>query len=146
MAELNKLNLTPRPIYPEPSSSSAALPDGASPSTFDVGSGSEVASDRFELLTDEARNRMNYIADTSAPVADESRYRLHDLRERLNQKLPIWKRQARERADDARAVARHTAIQVDEKARRSPVETILAAAGVGLVLGASMRIWRSSRG
>ncbi len=89
MAELNKLNLTPRPIYPEPSSSSAALPDGASPSTFDVGSGSEVASDRFELLTDEARNRMNYIADTSAPVADESRYRLHDLRERLNQKLPI---------------------------------------------------------
>jgi ElaB/YqjD/DUF883 family membrane-anchored ribosome-binding protein len=37
-------------------------------------------------------------------------------------------------------------VQTDAKARSMPLETIAAAAGAGFLLGATMRIWRSSRG
>jgi ElaB/YqjD/DUF883 family membrane-anchored ribosome-binding protein len=155
------------------------LPEEASPSTFDVGSGSEVRDladrlrqldrpdqrnrfsdeasehartvadrtrDKLHVVADEAHERLNELADRAHTIAHEAEHRLRELRGRFNERLPEWKRQARERAQDARVVARRTAVQIDEQAKKHPVETIAAAAGVGFVLGATMRIWRSSRG
>ena len=177
MADI-KLNLTPRPIYPEPSPTSAALPEEATPSTFDQGSGSEVRSsresiraidtnqhdrradeaaegareiaerarDKFQSVADDAREKMNDLAGRASDIADQAGQRLHDMRDRLNERLPEWKREARLRIDDARVRARGAAVQTDAKARSMPLETIAAAAGAGFLLGATMRIWRSSRG
>ena len=172
MAKFEKLDLTPRPIYPEPSPTSAALPDVSAPSTFEVGTGSEVVRpldtslardssddvhenareiaervrDKFQVVADEARDRMNDISDRASHLADEAGQRLTDLRDRFNDRLPVWKRQARERVDDARLAARRTAVQADQKARQYPIETIAAAAGAAFLVGATLRIWRSSRG
>ena len=174
----SKLNLTPRPIYPEPSPTSAALPEEATPSTFDVGRGSEVRSsresitainsnlrdrtadetsenareiaerarDKFQTVADGARERMNDLSERASDIADQAGQRLNDMRDRFNERLPEWKREARLRVDDARVRARSAAVQADAKARRMPLETIAAAAGAGFLLGATMRIWRSSRG
>ena len=172
MANFEKLDLNPRPIYPEPSPTSAALPEVAAPSTFEVGTGSEAVRpldsrlavdtsddlhenareiaervrDKFQVVADEARDRMNDFAGRASELADEAGQRFNDLRERLNDRLPVWKRQARERVDDARLAARRTAVQADQKARQYPIETIAAAAGAAFLIGATMRIWRSSRG
>jgi ElaB/YqjD/DUF883 family membrane-anchored ribosome-binding protein len=165
-----KLNLTPPPIKPEPDPLPTALPETSSSSTFEVGSGSEgpvrvegwrasnenahinsdriadQASDKLHLAAEEARERLNEVAARASKVADQAKQRLHDVRIRINERMPIWKQQARERAHDARIIARHTATQADEKARRYPIETIGAAAGAGFLIGVTMRIWRSSRG
>ena len=172
MAEINKLNLTPRPIYPEPSPTAGSLPETASPSTYDVGSGSEggrfvvggaplrtqedstvdaraiaeKARDKFESVAGDAKEKMNEIADRASNLATEASQRLQDLPNNFNDRLPEWKREVRLRADDARRVARRTATQADQKARQYPLETIAAAAGAGFLLGATMRIWRSNRG
>jgi ElaB/YqjD/DUF883 family membrane-anchored ribosome-binding protein len=164
-----KLNLTP-PIKPEPDPLPTALPESSTTSTFEVGSGSEgpvrvegwraskddvhiashriaeKASDKLHVAADEARERLNEVAERASKVADQAKRRLHDARIRFNERLPIWKQQARDRAKDARIIARHTATQADEKARRYPLETIAAAAGAGFLIGVTMRIWRSSRG
>ena len=181
----NKMNLTPRPIYPEPSPTSAASPEGGSASTFEAGTGSESvrpldsqlppriddnrlrnsllsndnedigdnarriaerARDKFQVVAEGARDRMNDLTDRASNIADEAGQRLTDMRDRFNDRLPEWKRQARERVDDARIRARRTAVQADLKAKQYPIETIAAAAGAGFLLGATMRIWRSSRG
>jgi ElaB/YqjD/DUF883 family membrane-anchored ribosome-binding protein len=165
-----KLNLTPQPIKPEPDPLPTGLPESSSTSTFEVGSGSEgpvpverlrsssedvhdaaqriadQAREKLHDAADEARVRMNEVADRASKLADQAKHRLHDARIRFNERLPIWKQQAREHAHDARIVARHTAIRADENARRYPIETIAAAAGAGFLIGATMRIWRSSRG
>ena len=173
MAEPNKLNLKPQPIYPEPGPTAAALPERASPTNYEVGSGSEGgthlrssssatqfseqtsdaardlaerARDKFETVAGEARERMNEMADRASAMAQDAGQRLNELRDKFSERLPEWKQQARDRFDDARVVARHTAVRADAKAKRFPVETIVAAAGAGFVLGAGMRIWRSSRG
>ncbi len=179
MADFDKkLDLTPRPVYPEPSPS-AELPEVASPSsTFEVGSGSEVrksnriigtvnseqrsrfsdevgenardiaerARDKFQVVADDARERMNQLTDRASDIADQAGHRINELRDRLNERLPEWKRQAQVRVEGARIRARNLALQTDARARRKPLETIAIAAGAGFVLGASMRIWRSSRG
>jgi ElaB/YqjD/DUF883 family membrane-anchored ribosome-binding protein len=169
MADFHKLNLTP-PIKPEPDPLPTALPETSSTSTFEVGSGSEGpirveswkgskddvrltshriaenASEKLHEAADEARERLNEVADRASKLADQAKQRLHDARIRFNERLPIWKQQARERAHDARIIARHTASQADEKARRYPIETIAAAVGAGFLIGVTMRIWRSSRG
>ena len=169
MAEFHKLNLTP-PIKPEPDPLPTALPESSSTSTFEVGSGSEgpvrieswraskedahltsrqvadEASEKLHEVADEARERLNELSDRASKLADQAKRRLHDARIRFNERLPVWKQQARERAHDARIIARHTATQADEKARRFPIETIAAAAGAGFLIGVTMRIWRSSRG
>lgn len=146
-----KLNLTP-PIRPEPDPLPTALPKASS--TFEVGAGSEGPTlvdrqvdssseeplrEKFQEAADEARERLN-------EFADQAKRRLHDARVRLNERLPVWKRQARQGANDARILARHTATKAEENARRYPVQTIAAAAGAGFLIGATMRIWRSSRG
>jgi ElaB/YqjD/DUF883 family membrane-anchored ribosome-binding protein len=178
MADINKLNLTPRPIYPEPSPTSAAVPETASPSTFDVGSGSEVrtpretlrsldasqrergsedasdkarviaerARDKFQSVTDDARERMDDLAGRASDMAKQAGQRINDMRDRLNDRLPEWKEGARDRMNSARVRARSAAVQADAKARRMPLETIAVAAGAGFILGATMRVWRSSRG
>ena len=172
MAEFDKLNLTPRPIYPEPSPTAGSLPETATPSTYDVGSGSEggrfvvagdplraresstdtardlavKARDKFQVVAGDAKEKMNGLADRASDIASQAGQRLKDLRSDLNQRLPEWKREARLRADDARRVVRRSAAQADQKARQYPLETIAAAAGAGFLLGATMRIWRSNRG
>lgn len=172
MAEFDKLNLTPRPIYPEPSPTAGSLPETVLPSTFDVGSGSEggrfvvagdslrtrdnsiddgsgvveIARDKFQSVAGDAREKLNDLADRASNIASEAGERLNSLRNELNHRLPEWKREARHRAEEARLVARRTATQVDQKAREYPLETIAAAAGAGFLLGATMRIWRSNRG
>jgi ElaB/YqjD/DUF883 family membrane-anchored ribosome-binding protein len=164
-----KLNLT-QPIKPEPDPLPTALPEPSSASTFEVGSGSEGSvpvenlrsskedvqdtahrvaertSEKLHVAADEARERLNEVAARASKVADQAKQRLHEARIRFNERLPIWKQQARDRAHDARIIARHTATQADEKARRYPIETIAAAAGAGFLIGVTMRIWRSSRG
>lgn len=178
MADFKNLDLTPRPIYPEPSPSSAALPETGTRSTFDVGSGSEVrdvresvrsidleqrdrssedaadkarilaerARDKFESVADGAKERMNQVAERASNIADQAGQRINEMRDRLNERIPEWKQEARERVDNARVRARAVAVQADAKARRMPLETIAAAAGAGFLLGATMRVWRSSRG
>jgi ElaB/YqjD/DUF883 family membrane-anchored ribosome-binding protein len=171
MAKLNKLNLTPQPIYPDPSPA-AALPEMAPTTTYDVGSGSEggrfvvaeeplktsdqasekareiaeLARDKFQAVADDAKERMDEIADRASTFASEAGHRLNGLRDQFNQRLPEWKREVQERTEHVQAIARRSATRVDQKARQFPVETILAAAGAGFVLGATLKIWRSSRG
>jgi len=172
-----KLNLTPPPIKTEPEPLPPALPETATPSTFEVGSGSEGplpgerlsgsrytgsrnsddtsdtarrlaenARDKFHDVAEEARDRMNDVAHRASDIADEAGHRLNEIRDRLNERLPIWKQQALDRVDDARFIARRTATEANQKARQYPIHTIAVAAGAGFLIGATMRIWRSSRG
>jgi len=166
-----------RPIYPEPSPTSA-LP-GNSVDTFELGAGSEgdvldavppvrefrgnnysrtnearetarqiaeQARSGFQSVASQAKDRMNQVAERASDMASQAGQRITDLKDEFNDRLPEWKHQARVRAEDARIAARRTAVRVDEQARRYPIETILAAAGTAFVVGAGMRIWRSSRG
>src|SRR3569623_1131214 len=103
----NKLNLTPRPIYPEPSPTSAALPEDATPSTFDVGSGSEVRTPRETVRPIDAYQREN--------ASEEAGENAREIAERARDKFQAVADDAREKMNDLAARASDIADQAGQR-------------------------------
>lgn len=97
----------------------------------------ERVSERVNALGDQARARME---DLRGQVQD----RLHEARAIARERLDDARSRARQRFDNARWRARVRAEQARQYAHQNPLQVIGAAALAGLVLGAGLRLWRSS--
>jgi ElaB/YqjD/DUF883 family membrane-anchored ribosome-binding protein len=113
---------------------------------------------RGQTSLDESARKIGWtigrIIGTVEEIADRARERFSDAQEDLKEQLSDAPDEARRKLDDTSNKARqtlselrYTAARLSRRAVRDyPLQVILAAGAMGVLVGAGLRAWRESRG
>jgi ElaB/YqjD/DUF883 family membrane-anchored ribosome-binding protein len=108
-----------------------------------------VAASRMNDLAGTARARAEDAAARVAEITDDARVKAQEWTEAAASRAEEMRRAAAERAAELRSRARarfsQARLQANQVVHDHPLQVVLAAGAVGLVLGAVLRVWRSNR-
>lgn len=107
------------------------------------------ANARINVLADTARTKAQEAASRIGEMADAARARSQELMEEAAARAQESKQAALNRASELRERAKinyyRARLRANQIARDYPVQVVLAAGAVGMLVGIGLRIWRANR-